>query len=315
MKRAFFLAGLALMVAGCGGGGSDDASSAERGRPAADPTDPPDYLKRALNPVGIMEADGTIAYCEDYAQPSQGPYRYENNVWGKELVGEEDYDQCVLERTVGVSTEYGWRWDWPLGEGMVKAFPEVIYGFKPWWSLPSTTPLLPIRVVDVREFTVRYDVDMTAAGFYNLAFDWWLTDTGTPAIDSWLDTKTIRYEIMVWLDRSEQWTRTPCSEPWCGVEAMVDGRSFYLFREDDFVALPDDDRAIWTIIVFMPTQASVGGTDKRFTGVLDVVAFLDYLVDEGHIAPDLYIADIELGNEVIEGTGEVWLRDYEVTVR
>lgn len=48
---------------------------------------------------------------------------------------------------------------------------------------------------------------------------------------------------------------------------------------------------------------------------MDLAAFLDWAVDEGYVDPSHWVAVIEFGNEVIEGTGETWLDEYEVTVQ
>jgi hypothetical protein len=47
--------------------------------------------------------------------------------------------------------------------------------------------------------------------------------------------------------------------------------------------------------------------------VVDVVALLGYLVEHDHISADHYVASVELGNEVIDGTGELWLQRFQVT--
>ena len=46
------------------------------------------------------------------------------------------------------------------------------------------------------------------------------------------------------------------------------------------------------------------GPEGRFSGTLDLAAFYDWLVDEGHVDPSYYATAIEFGNEVIEGSGE-----------
>ena len=116
MKRAFFLAGLVLMVAGCGGGG-----------------DGGEIRQSAIQSGGVREADGTVAYCGDFAIPEWPPLRFENNVWGK--LDLTDWEQCILARDGDMGVEHGWRWRWPLsGEAyrwQVKGYPEVHYGQKP----------------------------------------------------------------------------------------------------------------------------------------------------------------------------------------
>lgn len=90
--------------------------------------------------------------------------------------------------------------------------------------------------------------------------------------------------------------------------------AYTFHRRDNFdphgTTRPPDDTADYTNSI----QQFVGPSG-RFSDTLDLAAFYDYLVDEGHVDPSLYLAVIEFGNEVIEGSGETWLREYEVTVR
>ena len=57
------------------------------------------------------------------------------------------------------------------------------------------------------------------------------------------------------------------------------------------------------------------GLEGRFSGNLDLAAFFDRLVDEGHIDPSYCVMIVEFRNEVVEGSCETWLRGYDVTVR
>ncbi len=38
------------------------------------------------------------------------------------------------------------------------------------------------------------------------------------------------------------------------------------------------------------------------------------MVDHGYFSANHYLADVELGNEVIDGTGELWLREFQVNI-
>ena len=159
---------LTLTLAACGGGSGGDDDTSHLAFPSG----------------GVRQADGTVAYCGDFQLVDSPPLRFENNTWGifdaktfpqrrdKVIVGE----QCILAREGAMGIEFGWRWDWPLGEEVgyqyqPKGYPEVHYGLKPFFDVPSSAPDMPIRISDIQEMTVRYAVDMTAEGIYNLAFD------------------------------------------------------------------------------------------------------------------------------------------------
>ena len=288
----FIAVAVTLILAACGGGSGGD-----------------DDTPQALFPSGgARQADGTVAYCDDFQLVDWPPLRFENNTWGKgPLMGE----QCILAREGAMGIEFGWRWDWPLGDEIgyqhqPKGYPEVHYGKKPWFVNPSSAPDVPVRVSDIEELTVQYAVDMTAEGEYNLAFDMILASDNPPTPDG------VTHEIMVWMDRTED--INPQSERYFVEEVTINGVSYDFYRRDNFDPyistrppdeLPEHTRSIQQFV----------GPERRFSGTLDLVAFYDYLVDEGHVDPALYLAVIEFGNEVLEGAGETWLRQYEVTVR
>ena len=131
-----------------------------------DGTDP---MRSVFPAGGVRQADGTVAYCGDFQLVDWPPLRFENNTWGNrprgthyEPIPESEYEQCILAREGDDGIEFGWRWDWPLDRGHVKGYPEVHYGQKLWfWSHGSSAPDVPIRIADIDEMTVRYDVDMT----------------------------------------------------------------------------------------------------------------------------------------------------------
>jgi hypothetical protein len=46
----------------------------------------------------------------------------------------------------------------------------------------------------------------------------------------------------------------------------------------------------------------------------DAAQMLAYAIEQKFITSDLYIADIQLGTEIMSGTGQVWLNHYVVDV-
>ena len=38
------------------------------------------------------------------------------------------------------------------------------------------------------------------------------------------------------------------------------------------------------------------------------------MTDHAHLPADGYVASVELGNEIMNGTGELWLKSYEIRV-
>ena len=271
------LALLGLIIAGCDHEVGPPAAVGLGSFPVQSSETPPEAK------VAVPEA-----HCGDWDTLIDSDLVYQNNVWGKGNIA--DYEQCLLTRSLDGAIEYGWRWRWPKGNGQVKSYPEVIYGQKPWDS-ESSTSALPAPIEAIRELSIAYAVELSAEGTYNLAYDIWVTSTDSPTPD------TITHEVMIWMDRTFE------SQPrrFHAGEVVVDDIAYDLYLRPAFHAGSGAG-----YIAFVSQE-------PRLSGVVDVVAFLSYLVDHNHIPADHYVAAVELGNEIIEGTGELWLQRYQVT--
>lgn len=238
-------------------------------------------------PVQSFEAAQSESHCGDWDELTDSVLIYQNNVWGKGDI--TDYEQCLLKRNHDGATEYGWRWQWPEGTGQVKAYPQVIYGHKPWNS-KSSTSVLPARIASITQLSIAYSVELSAAGAYNLAYDIWLTSANPPTPD------TITHEVMIWMDQTFE------AQP-------------QVFQAGQFVA-GDIAYDLYVRPGFHPESGAnyiaFVSQKPQLSGVVDIVEFLSYLVDHNHISADHYVASIELGNEVIEGAGELWLQHFQV---
>ncbi len=269
---------LGLTIAGC---------HYEVGPPsAADLEAPPGQSSEATEPEA--EAAEPETHCGDWDELADSGLVYQNNVWGKGDIA--DYEQCLLARSVDGVVEYGWRWQWPKETGHVKAYPQVIYGHKPWNSA-STASALPARIASIEELSIAYAVEMSAQGTYNLAYDIWLTSSNPPTPD------TITHEIMIWMDRTFE------AQPrkYLAGQVVVDDITYDLYLRPNFHPASGAG-----YIAFVSREPQLGG-------VVDVAAFLGYLVEHNHVPADSYLASVELGNEVIDGTGELWLQRFQVT--
>ena len=253
---------------------------------------------KAPLPISFDTA-GVDTYCRDWAKLRNAGFVYENNVWNQGTVNREHRIQCLLERVVDGKTQYGWRWQWPRGGGEVKAYPEVIYGHKPWFTA-STTANLPRPIPAINELSVTYDVEMQARGRYNLAFDIWVTTSDRPT------PSTLTHEIMIWVgERTRAWEPSP---GYLANRVTIADVTYDLYIKPHAEWLAEHDAPDVTYIAFNARTAQLSGS-------LDVKQFLDYLTENRHLPVDGYVASVELGNEIMHGTGEVWLKSYEISVR
>jgi hypothetical protein len=108
-------------------------------------------------------AAGATANCADWAAHMDGPYRYENDVWGHSKA-QGGFEQCLLQRTVQGRQEHGWSWNWPGYEPSVFAYPEIVFGWRPWSGGKPTDPRFPLKLASIEQLSLHYHVETEATG-------------------------------------------------------------------------------------------------------------------------------------------------------
>jgi hypothetical protein len=230
--------------------------------------------------------------CSDFASITFGEYILENNTWGSGSLS--NYTQCIFWDNNNTYFPLGWLWDWPEGSGgNVKAYPELIYGYKPWSSY-STSDNLPLQVNSVSSITVSYSISTSANGTYNLAIEFWLTSNEIPTEDE------ITTEVMIWLDTVGM---IPAGTFQSDETIDEEGYAFYA---------GEVDTGEWLYIAFVKDT-------PEFQGQTSIDAFIDFLLATDNPLTSLpyisntdYIASIEIGNELIVGSGTTTFTSYSI---
>ncbi|HVY30801.1 MAG TPA: hypothetical protein VHB79_29785 [Polyangiaceae bacterium] len=245
---------------------------------------------------GAAEANVT-SHCNDGYAVADGPYRYENNQWGRGKA-QGPYEQCLLTREVGGTKERGWSWTFPGTDSSVFSYPEIIFGWKPWTGGKTTDPHLPTRVGEFKKLTVVYEVESQISGSYNLAPEVWITNRGVK--NGAASPSSITAEVMFWMD--------------CGGVAqpgganvgtfVVAGEPFELWRQDGANG-SGASSAQWRLLSFKRSK-------PLLKGQIDIPAFMRVLVEQQLIDPNHYISTVEFGNEVTGGSGTTWIKHFEV---
>ncbi|MBN2006617.1 MAG: hypothetical protein JXA21_24910, partial [Anaerolineae bacterium] len=232
-----------------------------------------------------------LTACADYERIGVGEYSLNNNVWNK---GDRtDYTQCVFAQGDTPPTAMGWRWDWPGSRRTIQAYPEVMVGDSPWDAEPPTMGFpLP---VSVRDLLVTYTASISATGNWNVALELWLTSDSAPAEENITD------EVMIWVDANGL-----VPGPLLYDRVTLDGVAYKVYVAPGHGDASGGSAATWNYIAFMTE-------DPLLSATLNISLFLDYLVEKQVIAPDRYIASLELGTEIASGKGEFILSTYEVT--
>ena len=287
---------LLVLLTGCGTSAavndSTPISPAAQRTPAASGTQ--SSAQSAVAPG--KEAPGVSAHCATGAALVVGPYKYDNNQWGREKAP-GPFEQCLLERTVGQTRELGWTWNWPGTDPSVFAYPEIIFGLKPWGG-GSGDPRFPMKVAEVERLVVHFDVETNATGSYNLAPELWLINSGEPSGNP----RTITAEIMFWMEH------TGSASPAGSIveRPTYDGIEYELWKMENMGDRGDGKGWLYYALKSPVTQRK---------GSIAMHAILAKMAKAGQINPEHYVAGVEFGNEIIGGTGTTWVKRFDVEAR
>jgi Glycosyl hydrolase family 12 len=239
---------------------------------------------------------GVTSDCVDYSITTQGPYQYQNNTWAQDKA-KGPFEQCVVSRKIAGKTQLGWTWNWPGYDKLGFGEPEIIFGWKPWAD-HSTTPLLPLRISDVRQLTVRYAVATAHTGKVALSLSLFVTDSSQATAPN---PRAIVDEIVVWLDYPED--ESPVGTR--AAELEVAGVGYEVWHTPNQGGRGDGMG--WDLYYFK-------GPNQQLHGALQVQPFLDALLKKNLINGDRFVASVQLGNELMSGSGTTWVQDFGVVL-
>ena len=235
--------------------------------------------------------------CDDSSTVTTGQYMAENNSWGK--AGMVGWSQCM---GAGTSLKPGtngalaarWTWDWRYQGDNVKAYPEVVFGHKPGYP-KSTTPALPRVLNTLQHISMDYEVHTEREGAGNMAIDMWLTNSASPTTFA---VPPITHEVMIWLE-----VFGPMYAGGQQVDKVrINGTMYRVFVGEKF-------GMGWRYVAFAPNSP------MQTTASIDLMAFFEYLKSKNLLTGQEYLAAVNLGNELISGSGETELRHFAVNVR
>lgn len=219
-------------------------------------------------------------------EPGRG-IELENNTWGAGAVSNP------YTRIFGnADGSFGWEWNIPNnGVGNVKTYQQCLTGLKGWHDYYVGEGWCP-KGTDVKRFEVSFNIKTSNwTGLYNSAHEFWLysQDPG-PNPDQQQHT-TFSKEIMIW-------NVAAFRNPTTIANVTIDGRQWDVTGSADgrYMAL-------------MPVvgQEFLGGT-------IDMLAILNWAHDNGWANKNHYVSGLELGNEVLWGTGLTEIDQWVVTL-
>jgi len=222
-----------------------------------------------------------------------GRYRLFNNAWNRGATTGR-YRQKIFVNDDNGKTLFGWAWKWRDSSG-VASYPEIQVGQSPWNGEAAPDSGFPFKV-GTKKVIVNYDIALEATGSYNLAFEFWAI-SGLPA-----SKDTITHEVMIWIAGE----RLGAAGNLVG-KATIDGNPFTIFQNKNHGDASGANQNTWAIVSLLADKPILHGP-------LDIGQIIDFLVKNGYLDGRLYIANLELGNEIQRGSGTTVIRNFAVNV-
>ncbi|HTP59483.1 MAG TPA: hypothetical protein VMM82_11235, partial [Spirochaetia bacterium] len=141
------------------------------------------------------------------------------------------------------------------------------------------------------------DISYEAKGICNFAFEFWAVSS-LPASSS-----VITHEVMIWIDNKDM---TPAGV-WTDVFTLG-GTTYDVFVREGHGDASGKNPQKWTYVAFLARKPVLRGP-------LDISAFATFLRQKKLLGRKAYMTGLELGNEVITGSGRTEIRGYKVKVR
>ncbi|PCK01008.1 MAG: glycoside hydrolase family 12 [Alteromonadaceae bacterium] len=227
-----------------------------------------------------------------------------NNVWNEHSAVDYDWHQCMATREVDGETQYGWVWDWPENGTEIYAQPQITLGQNPWTGHPEPFDGYPIPVDTLEELSFDYDVEINTNGKLNLSATFWMTTSAVIQKEARKDT--IAAEFMIWTYANEGFYPTPAGSKFGEITASGVEWEVWVHRQWHDTSGLNDNK--WIYIAFRTKE-------NALKIKYDAAELIAYSIEKGLISKDLYIADIHLGNEVMSGQGDAWLKKFDVVIR
>ncbi|HKE95527.1 MAG TPA: hypothetical protein VKB34_14535, partial [Povalibacter sp.] len=175
----------------------------------------------------------------------------------------------------------------------------VVFGWKPWNGGTSSHQDLPVRIDALGTLRLSYAMQTRATGKYSLATTLWLTRTGT--VNEQPNPRDISTDLTIWMDGF--------SFPPFGSQvdrATIDDVEFEIWLARDLNAGTADGPR-WNYVAYRSTHAYPSAS-------LNLHKVLQHAIAHGFVSATDYVSDVEIGNEIMSGAGETWVKTLALEI-
>jgi len=216
-----------------------------------------------------------------------------NNIWG--VTSAEKGEQCIYS----FDKKYAWYWSWENNTNHIITFPSITYGFKPWLT-KSTNQSLPKLISNISSIPVSFHFSQQAGGRQNLLLEAWLVETNKP-----ISKDTVKREVGIhffqngWTGQAGKFMKS----------VSISGINYDIYFTNPWKT--ERDSYDWQYISFV--QKDAFPIPSRTS--IDFKLFLDALKPLGLSSDHLTLASLELGTEVVSGTGKAEISELSISVK
>jgi len=267
----------------------------------------------ALEP--IVMPDHKLISCDDYAYQLTPFGLLTNNVWNKHVADKAKVaaSQCILSQQRAGSTIYGWSWSWPTSPRTVFAQPQIKIGASPWDPSPSFGSQLPIAIKQIESAKFTHKLDVIYNGNFNIVSTMWLVDQPldierfekNEEQERLAQKEAIRTELMIWTYYTPNQFK-PGGKHLATI--TVDNVAWEYWYEPKWGDVSGINDHSWRYIAFRRATPSLDAE-------INIEAMLQYALEQGHIDANWFIADLELGTEVMGGDGFATVEEFGFTLK
>ena len=247
-----------------------------------------------------VKPESTTVSCEEYDTVKTEQGIVTNNVWNKFAAKDDPWSQCLEKRLVGGEIQFGWSWSWPFGRRVIYSQPQIKIGASPWAPEPKFDSSFPLKISDLKNLDISHELDIQTNGEHNTATTMWLIKE--PYKGSKPKPSIIEAEIMIWTYATEKHFN-PAGR--MHSELKVNDIVWEVWYEKNWEDKSGVNDNKWRIISFRASKSSMKAD-------IPGLALLNYAIDEKLISENLYVADVELGNEIMSGSGIAWVNKFDV---
>ncbi len=239
--------------------------------------------------------------CEDYHSETTPNGILFNNVWNNSAAGFFSWSQCLEKNPA--NGNYGWSWVWPNIYNFTYAYPQIKTGASPWDSSPEPESGFPLRFSETRSLVIAHELEILGDSELNVVTSIWLTNP--TEIDGNPDPFSIIAELKIW-NFTTQDHMNPGGSHIDDVE--IEGERWGVWVEKNnrrYVSGTNSNR--WVYVAFRAENLSLKAN-------FDAVKFMNYAIKQKIIPQEFNINNVELGTEIMSGSGLAWVKKYSVSI-